>query len=491
MSNVTDIGDFLDKPRKRKKRFEPDPNDARSIVRIDPENVNETVAAAAAALRAADLGLYQRGAKIVYIGDEMRPTGEGPKVEAQAIRERGEHALVCDLARAAIFAKFDARSGGDAPKEPPLSLVYKLREQVAELNLPILSGVVNTPVLRADGSVLDGAGYDQATGLLFDPLGVEFPPIPSDPTLDDALRAKDVLLDLFKTFPFVSPVDLSVAVSLVLTAVARDAIDAAPMHATTAPVAGSGKSKLIDIACVIATGREAGVIAEGPDERETEKRLSAELFAGARIIAIDNVQRALGGQFLCQVLTQALVKPRILGKSETMLIPNRSLVTATGNNLVLAGDLTRRAVICRLDPKCEQPELRSFDFDPVKRAKEIRPQLIVAALTILRAFRLHGRPSGLPPLGSFEQWSTLVRDALWWIGLDDPAKIIQAVREADPELRALKTVARQWGGDRRRHSDRRASRQLFSRKLRPSRSPPRNRRRARPSCLVLAFAGAD
>jgi hypothetical protein len=445
MTNVTDIGEFLDKkPRQRPKRFEKDPDDARPIVRINAENVNETVAAAATALRAAELGIYQRGHKIVYVSEELRPTAEGPEVEAQVIRERGEHALVCDLARTAIFVKFDARAGGDAPIEPPLSLVRKLREQVEELNLPILAGVVNTPILRRDGGVLDTPGYDPASGLLFDPLSVEFPPIPLDPTHADALRAKDFLLDLIKTFPFVSPIDQSVALSLILTAVARDAIDAAPMHATTAPVAGSGKSKLIDVACVVATGREAGVIAEGYDEAETEKRLSAELFAGTRIIAIDNVQRALGGQFLCQVLTQSAVKPRILGKSETMLIPNRSLVTATGNNLTLAGDLTRRAVICRLDPKCEQPELRPFDFDPVTRAKEHRPQLIAAVLTILRAFKLHGKPSGKPALGSFEQCSALVRDSLWWLGLEDPTKSIQAVREADPELRALKTVATQW-----------------------------------------------
>jgi hypothetical protein len=109
MSNVTDIGEFLDKPRKRRKRFDRDPNDARPIVRIDPEDVSGTVAAAAAALREAKLGIYQRGPKIVYVADELRPTAEGPRIEAQMIRERGEHALVCDLARAAIFVKFDGR----------------------------------------------------------------------------------------------------------------------------------------------------------------------------------------------------------------------------------------------------------------------------------------------------------------------------------------------------------------------------------------------
>ena len=69
--------------------------------------------------------------------------------------------------------------------------------------------------------------------------------------------------------------------------------------------------------------------------------------------------------------------------------------------------MTRRTVICSLDAKMERPELRQFDFEPVQRAKNRRPQLVVAALTILRAFKLHGRPSAKPPLGSFEQWSSL------------------------------------------------------------------------------------
>ena len=40
-------------------------------------------------------------------------------------------------------------------------------------------------------------------------------------------------------------------------------------------------------------------------------------------------------------------------------------MTATGNNLVLVGDMTRRALLCRLDPERERPELRRFDSDPV------------------------------------------------------------------------------------------------------------------------------
>ena len=43
-----------------------------------------------------------------------------------------------------------------------------------------------------------------------------------------------------------------------------------------------------------------------------EKRLGAALIAGDRIISIDNCERPLGGELLCQALTQRILKPRVL-----------------------------------------------------------------------------------------------------------------------------------------------------------------------------------
>jgi hypothetical protein len=60
------------------------------------------------------------------------------------------------------------------------------------------------------------------------------------------------------------------------------------MHGFDAPVAGAGKSKLVDIASILARGCEAGVIAQGEDREEAEKRLSTLLMRGDPIIAIDN-----------------------------------------------------------------------------------------------------------------------------------------------------------------------------------------------------------
>jgi hypothetical protein len=50
----------------------------------------------------------------------------------------------------------------------------------------------------------------------------------------------------------------------------------------------------------------------------------------------------------------------------------------TGNNLRLVGDLTRRAVIARLDPKTDRPEIRQFDYDPLIDSRENRAELVAA-----------------------------------------------------------------------------------------------------------------
>jgi putative DNA primase/helicase len=101
-----------------------------------------------------------------------------------------------------------------------------------------------------------------------------------------------------------------------------------------------------------------------------------------------------------------------------------------------------------------EPELRRFEADPVETAKSKRPELAVAALTILRAFHAAGRPEpeGVAPLGGFEDWSLLVRNALIWVGCADPVASQEKLRKDDPDKTELEDVMTQWldvfGGDR-------------------------------------------
>ncbi len=103
--------------------------------------------------------------------------------------------------------------------------------------------------------------------------------------------------------------------------------------------------------------RRAGrVFAQGATLEEFEKRFSVQLMIGRQIIAIDNINNDLDGDLLNQSLTQDRVDLRILGESRKVTARCSTVNTATGNNLKLVGDLTRRSVIARLDPKTERPE---------------------------------------------------------------------------------------------------------------------------------------
>ena len=74
---------------------------------------------------------------------------------------------------------------------------------------------------------------------------------------------------------FVGAVDRAVALSAIITPVVRGAFPVAPMHSAKAPVAGSGKSDLFDVAAAVAIGQIMPVMAAGSSEEELKKRLGA------------------------------------------------------------------------------------------------------------------------------------------------------------------------------------------------------------------------
>ena len=237
----------------------------------------------------------------------------------------------------------------------------------------------------------------------------------------------------------------SVILSAWLTGLVRRSLRTAPLHAIGAPTMGTGKSKLADIVAVILTGRAANVVSQGPTEEEMEKRLFAMLYSGDPVIVIDNIDRPLEGAAICSILTQEKWKGRILGKSETQDLPTNSLFLATGNNLTFRGDLTRRVVICRLDAREERPDDRKFDFDAVALARQNRAELVMAGLTILRAYIAAGRPlrGKVHDVGSFEDW-TIIREALVWLDQPDPSATRSLVLVDDPIKQELAMVMDAW-----------------------------------------------
>ena len=414
------------------------------VIRMLAGDIAGVVDRAEDALAKSARSVFQRSGDIVQIGFTPVMSASGKEVSNRRIYSVGRHALTEHLSVVATYESFDARSGAYKVAKPPAWIAETLMERTGRMQLPVLNAVVSCPTMRADGSILDKEGYDADTGLLLDFEGITFPAIPEKPTLEDAQVGLEKLCSLIQYFSPVTPAHKSVILAMFLTAVVRNSLRSAPVFGISAVSAGSGKSKLVDIASVLATGREVGVIQQGKSEEEDEKRIGSLLLSGATILALDNCNKPIDGDLLCQMMTQATVRPRILGKSEAPELSTNMLVTATGNRLVFQGDMTRRSLIAKLDPGCPHPEDRTFEWDPVEEAKRLRPELVVAALTVMRAYKAAGSPRNCAPLGSFEPWCRVVRDALVWAGYADAVETMQEVRDNDPVVEQFTAVTTQW-----------------------------------------------
>lgn len=393
----------------------------------------------------AGLPVFQRGRELVRPVQQEVPASKGRMTISAGMSKITTPGMIDLLCQSAHWVRYDGRKKKEVATDPTERIANIILSRVGLWEVPVVAGVITTPTMRPDGTVLHQAGYDPVTRLyqIRDPtLRPSY--IPNEPTQLDANRAIETLNGLLDEFPFVAEVDRSVALSALITPVVRGAISVAPLHAIKASTAGTGKSYLADLASAICTGRPCPVISISPDPKETESRLTGLLLAGFPLISLDNVNGELGGDLLCQAVERPTVRLRRLGGSDIFEIESRATFFATGNGLRVKGDMTRRTLISNLDAGVERPEEREFHHSPVDDVLADRGKYVAAALTVVRAYIVAGKPNRLRPLASFEEWSDLVRSALVWLGLPDPVETTETAREDDPELTALRDLVTCW-----------------------------------------------
>jgi hypothetical protein len=399
-----------------------------------------------------NIEIYQRGGQLVHV--LKIPTAEaitkeqierGQAASGSVRRQEGATVLrsvnvswlLDKLGR--VTRWFDATHRRADPKPAYATTIIER----GEWPFPVLRSFVTAPTMTFDGRIIEEPGLDVRSGIYVDVTPGTYRPIPVNPTKDDAIAALEFFVRPLRGFPFINDASRSVARAAMLTALVRASLRTAPLHGFDAPAAGTGKSLLAEIAGLLATGVRPAALSQGKSPEEDEKRLATVLFAGDPVIHIDNCEREITGDFLCSMLTQETVQARILGFSERRVLPSTALVLASGNNLVLAGDTSRRGVMCRLDARVEQPEKRPFNFDCHAEVLATRRDLVVAGLTILRAYVVAGKPEKLTPMGGFNDWEW-VRGALVWLGCDDPADTQSAISESDPKKDELSSVMDIW-----------------------------------------------
>jgi phage/plasmid primase-like uncharacterized protein len=304
-----------------------------------------------------------------------------------------------------------------------------------------LKGVSERPVLRPDGTICAALGYDAGSRMFLSWEG-QWPEIKHSPTLDDARAAADELLGVVADFPWSEVVDKVAWLAGVLTPLARPLYSGpvGPILAIDANVRGSGKTLLSDVLSVIVCGRVVPRQGWPEDPAEQRKRITSLLIGGgdSELWVFDNIAGRFGSEVVDIVATSDSWRDRVLGESRMLEFPLRALWVISGNNLTLRADTSRRLLRARLRSRVEHPEERpAGEFrhpDLLGWVREHRRRLCAAALTILRAWVVAGKPvPRMQSWGSFEGWSGVVRAALIWCGLPDPGETRRALREESDE----------------------------------------------------------
>jgi putative DNA primase/helicase len=442
-ASARDLERLAQVAKKRGRAGDPPGADTRPEVIVRKGRIHESADAAEVALLAKGLPFYARGDVLVRLTFGAKTAGVRRDDSLPSlVPASGPMLLEAFEASARFVAAFKLKDGTTEIRPvgcpPQLPAVYLGR--VGRWQVQPVRAVACVPVVHPDGTIVR-EGYDARSRAVVC-SSEDWGAIPTKPTKSEAEAALLPLRALLGGFVFVDPSDEATAIAAMLSAVLRPSLSTCPGFGFTAPVRGSGKSKLADVCAVLATGRPSAAVSWPPKEEEAEKRLGATLLAGDPVVCLDNLETPLRSAALNSAMTQSEVAIRVLGSSSMPRVQVASLFLATGNNLVIQGDLSRRFLVCHIDPGIERPETREFKFCPVARARQERVPLVRALLTIA----MWGRTveAQRPPLGSFEDWSRRVRDPLIALGLADPCASLDTLHREDPEREAAVEVLTEW-----------------------------------------------
>jgi hypothetical protein len=301
------------------------------------------------------------------------------------------------------------------PPPGPMRIVpTKLMDQI-----PHLDGLVHTPYLSPDGTLVTQSGYNPKTRLHLVNNGFTMPSIPDKLTKRQVQAAVDLFQEWLIDFPFADEASRTVPIAQLLSHTGRNFVGLIPLFVYDASTAGSGKGLLIHTATVIATGFAPRLQRLPSDDAEQEKTITSILLDGHDPIVWDE-SHTIGGHTLAMLLTAERYSARVLGVSKMMSVENKTLQVAAGNNVQVVGDLKRRVVVCRLEPVEEHPEERTnFKHPDLKGwVADIRGDLLAAAFTLWRYWWTHGKPEGSVAMGSYERWSRSVGGCLELAGIE-------------------------------------------------------------------------
>jgi len=276
--------------------------------------------------------------------------------------------------------------------------------------------IVYSPVFSQRGGLICQNGYSSESKCYLYYKG-KIPEVPKKPNNIEISIALDRIDEFLFDFPFKGRSDRTNAMSLFLTPCVREMINGpVPIYMIEAPSPGTGKTLLAQVLSYPFIGRSLEAMAEGRNDEEMRKRISAKLLNSPAYILIDNVTQKVAYGSLASAVTSGVWEDRRLGVSQIMRLPVKCTWILTGNNPTLSSEIARRCVRIQIDAGREQPWLRN-DFkhkDIISWVKKNREDLIWSALVLIQNWISNGKniPENTTIMGMFEDWSRVMSGIL-------------------------------------------------------------------------------
>ena len=310
------------------------------------------------------------------------------------------------------------KSEPDWPDQQTMGAVLSLADRFA-----VLDRVARVPFFRADGTACFTNGYDWATGTVL-ACGTMDLNVPESPSQEEARTAASFLLDEWLgDMPFRTRASRASALALVLTPFIRGLVPLVPLAVVSGLQPGVGKGLFGDCVSTMITGQTQPPLPYvADDEDEIRKQLTAAFRQGTDLFCFDEAH-VLSGASLSRALTSITYTDRILGVSKMAEFPNRVTWMSLGNQVEVNADMSRRVYWIELYPAAPDPENRlAAEFaHPDLRGWTAanRPELVTAALTVIRAWYAAGQPmyNRGSLMGSFEQWDRTMSGILAHAGV--------------------------------------------------------------------------
>jgi hypothetical protein len=145
------------------------------------------------------------------------------------------------------------------------------------------------------------------------------------------------------------------------------------------------------------------------------------------------------------MLTEPQCEPRVLGVSRNVVCDTSRLLFATGVNIHVVDDLTRRFIKTRMESKLENPADRRFERpNLIDEIRHQRVQILSDIFTITACYLRSGASVQSADLVGFDQFVRWVAKPLVWLGLPDIIQSSRVAKSSNPDDVLLGQVLPLW-----------------------------------------------